>query len=154
MEEKDQSRKDYLLALLERAKRKQEDKAAKKAEKKEAKPKFTDVEKFIKEYGVEAGSTPVPNSLVYFIYTFVWNPGKRKINRIQFFKTFSLYFHKQTNGRRRAYYLDKERLGVTKELLRRAKEHDKKLLEKERKNRLKKSKQKIPLPEPGEEPQV
>jgi hypothetical protein len=140
------TRKDQLLAILERAKKKQ-----KEVKEKPKKPVITDVEKFIKEYGVESGSTPVPNSTIYFIYTTMWNVGKTKINRIEFFRIFAKYFHKQRIGKRRAYYLNKDSLGMTKELQRRAKAYDKQLLEKQKKERTKSRKQKIPLPTEGEE---
>jgi hypothetical protein len=143
-------RKNHLLAILEKAKKKQQEAAEKKKEKPK-KPVITDVERFIKEYGVESGSTPVPNSLIYYLYTTAWTVGKKKINRIEFFRTFAKYFHQQRIGKRRAYYLNKDSLGVTRELQRRAKEYDRKLLEEQKKERTKKRKQKIPLPTEGEE---
>lgn len=149
-------KKARLLEILEKARKKQEQKAEKAKElekpKEPKKPVVTDVEKFIKDLGVESGSTPVPNYVIYFMYLTCWNVGKvKKLDRISFFKKFSLYFHKQRIGKRRSYYLDKDSLGVSRDLQRRAKEYDKQLLEKQKKERTKKRKQKIPLPTEGEE---
>lgn len=144
----DNSRKEHLLAILERARKKKEQ----PKEEKPKKPVVTDVERFIKDMGVESGSTPVPNYVIYFLYLTAWNPSKKKIiNRYEFFKTFAKYFHKQRIGKRRAYYLNKDSLGVSRDLQRRAKEYDRQLLEKQKKERSKKRKQKIPLPAEGSE---
>lgn len=74
----------------------------------------TEVEKFIHDFGIQAGDTRVPTYTIYYHYD-VWRKQRKRRGRKTFFNQFNKHFEKIKDTYGMVYMLDPEPFDMTPE---------------------------------------
>lgn len=82
---------------------------------------------FIKDLGIEAGTQPVPNYLIFYVYRCLWRESEnyRKVKKITFFQTLGRHLPDYRHGKQRFYLIKEGLFSFTEETLKEAKVYDK-----------------------------
>lgn len=92
----------------------------------------SNVRRYIEEVGWEAGTTAIPNYVIFWHYRNEWKCDRHyKTNKIVFFRCFSKKFPAFRKNTQRFYLLNDNVIKLTDEVIREAKIYDKQFWKKE-----------------------